>query len=77
VTTKEHLSKHDREISEIRAIQKRSGANIDKLVVRTEESIGKGGFSTWPRDGGNLGLNGQAGERHGSGAITKPAKSAH
>jgi ABC-type transporter Mla subunit MlaD len=41
MTTKEHLSKHDREIAEIRAVQKRTEANIDKLVLRTEESISK------------------------------------
>jgi hypothetical protein len=41
MTAKEHLSRHDREIAEIRAIQKQTEENIGKLVVGTEESIAR------------------------------------
>lgn len=41
MTSKEHLSRHDREIADIRAIQKRTEENIAKLAIRTEESIAK------------------------------------
>jgi hypothetical protein len=41
MATKERLSKHDREIAEIRAIQKRSDESIAKLAVHTDESIAK------------------------------------
>jgi len=41
ITTKEHLSRHDREIAEIRAIQKRTEENIGKFVMRTEENIAR------------------------------------
>lgn len=41
MTTKEHLSKHDREIAEIRAIQKRTDESIAKMVAHTDESITK------------------------------------
>ena len=40
MTTKEHLARHerhDREIAEIRAIQKRNEESIGRLTVRTEE----------------------------------------
>jgi len=35
------LSRHNREIAEIRAVQKRTEDNIAKLTMRTEESIRK------------------------------------
>jgi hypothetical protein len=37
LTTKEHLSKHDREIAEIRAAQKRTETNIDKLAAHVDQ----------------------------------------
>lgn len=36
ITTKEHLSRHDREIAEIRAIQKRNEQIIETLGKRTD-----------------------------------------
>jgi uncharacterized protein YaaN involved in tellurite resistance len=42
MTTKEHLSKHDREIAEIRAVQKRTEANIAKAnesLAKTDEIL--------------------------------------
>jgi len=37
MTAREHLSRHDREIAEIRAIQKRTQESTDRLAARTEE----------------------------------------
>jgi hypothetical protein len=38
MTTKEHLSKHDREIAEIRAIPKRTDETLDRLAARAERT---------------------------------------
>ena len=37
MTAREHLSRHDREIAEICAIQKRTQESVDRLAARTEE----------------------------------------
>jgi len=37
MTAREQLSRHDREIAEIRAIQKRTQESVDRLAARTEE----------------------------------------